>query len=140
MSAQVEGIDSFAKMLTRAATPHDCFFITTAHLTGVSVEDLLKHTGVDVPTPKRPGDGVPDGVELKTMIQVFEKLGLRYRTWTYKSKPDSIGRVEALALPPRNSPRVVGVAYERPDVGRPEETKAKQTEFLLTVSHLRRLE
>lgn len=25
-------------------------------------------------------------------------------------------------------------------VGRPEETKAKQTEFLLTVSHLRRLE
>ena len=108
-------------MLTRAATPHDCFCITTAHLTGVSVEDLSKHTGVDVPTPKRPGDlgpdGVPDGVELKTMIQVFEKLGLPYRTWMYKSKPDSIGRVGTLALPPRNSPRVVGVAYERPDNG-----------------------
>ncbi|KID94242.1 hypothetical protein MAJ_09817, partial [Metarhizium majus ARSEF 297] len=51
------------------------------------------------------------------MIKVFEELGLRYRTWTYKSNPDSVGRGEALALPPRNLPRVVGVAYERPNNG-----------------------
>ncbi|KID82368.1 Heat-labile enterotoxin, A chain [Metarhizium guizhouense ARSEF 977] len=113
--AAISQIDGLANWLTRAPIRNDCFFVTTAKLTGASVEDISRAVDIKVPPPKRPGDSGRDGIAVKEMVKAFDRLGLKYKVWSYNWFNDFDGRAEALAMPPKGLPKVVGVAYRRPD-------------------------
>ncbi|KHN96344.1 uncharacterized protein MAM_05633 [Metarhizium album ARSEF 1941] len=89
-----------------------CFFVAAARLLGTSAQDMSRRTGIPVPEPKRLGEPGVHGVLYRDMIHAFDKLGLRFRLWQRGSAHRGV--VEPPALPPSASPRVVGVAYQRP--------------------------
>ncbi|KAK2600120.1 hypothetical protein QQS21_005135 [Conoideocrella luteorostrata] len=109
---QLDKIDSFTQWITRAPIRNDCFFVTCAVLLGTTPEDISQRTGLPIPPESRPGEG--RGVSIDEMIQALTRLGIRFRTWSFR-RGSNRGVSEALALPPRGLPRVVGVAYRRPD-------------------------
>lgn len=121
MAAQ--SIEVLAAWLTqhRTCERNDCFFVTTAQLLGTTVQDISTRTGIPVPPP-----GSPGGISIPNMVEGLTRLGLRFNAWM--STPSSGGgpirnrpRPEQLQGVPesrafvRGAPRVVGVAYLRPD-------------------------
>lgn len=112
---QLQSLDELGNLLTRMPLRADCFFVTCAQLVGATVQDMSDRAGVAVP---QPGSG---GISISNMVAAIERLGLRFRVWTYnddgEAGPSRVPRgvPESQAHPGVGAPRVMGVAYRRPD-------------------------